>query len=94
MGIEKDFSITFSDCEKYRIYARYLSFIICAFLVMFITVEHDQDNQESTFIVYGYLINLFIKFLCFSQLLLTLFYCYLWSKMRGKLALQAYYKEQ
>jgi hypothetical protein len=35
--------------------------------------------------------ELIVRTLCIIQLLLTLLYCYLWGKMRAKLALEKYH---
>ena len=50
--------------------------------------------MESQFIVYGSIANFIIKALCLLQLGATLWYCYLWGKLRGTLALEAYRQEE
>lgn len=94
LGKEIEFPITSEYSESVRIVARNLSFLICALLMVFITVDHDQENMESKFIVYGFVTNMIIKVLCLLQLGTTLWYCYLWAKMRAKLALESYHKEE
>lgn len=81
--------ITSDFCDQIRGYARNCSYMIIALLVVFIAIDHDTTNEEiSSHYMFPNLISMFIiKGLCYIQLGLTLFYVYLWSKMRARLSI-------
>lgn len=63
-------------------------------LVLFIAVDHDveDDDISSRFMFPNFLTMIVIKGLCYLQLGLTLFYCYLWGKMRAVLSIEKYHQ--
>ena len=82
--------ITSNLCEGIRDIARKLSYLICILLALLIFVDHDTREKSSIFAFRTFTQELLIRSLCFIQLFFTLLYCYLWGKMRYKLALTKY----
>ena len=87
---EINFPITSNQCEWVRDVARKLSYLICILMGIFIFVEHDTKEQSSIFSFRSEFHELGIRLLCMTQLLVTLLFCYLWGRMRYRMALAKY----
>ena len=74
--------------------ARYTSLIIMLLTAWLVFVDHDVANQFSEFTYYDDSSKYIVKFFCFVQLLITLFYFILWLKLKLPLALQKYKNAQ
>lgn len=86
--------ITSTFAEDIKGKARQCSYLIIFLLLFFAAIDHDTsgDEKSSHFLFVNSLSMILIKGLCFIQLSLTLFYCYLWGKMRATLSLEKYYQ--
>ena len=67
--------------------------LICALMLVLVYVDYDTDQMVSQFAYGNFVSKIVLKSLCGIQLILTVFYCYLWGKMKAGLALEKYHQK-
>lgn len=87
-------SITSEFIDEIRKVARYISYLICALMLMFIIVEHDTTEQASYFNFFHYREKMVMRVLRIIQLLLTVLFFSLWIKMRYNLCMSKWNSEE
>ena len=63
-------------------------------MVFFILVDHDTEEQTSTFTYSNMVTEGIIQIFCKIQLFLTLTFVYIWIQLRKPLALKKYEKDK
>lgn len=63
-------------------------------MALFILVDHDPEEQTSTFTYSNIITELFFRVICSYQLIMTIWYLYLWLKLRMPLALSKFDEEE
>ena len=92
-SVQFPLSITSGSIDQVRKTARYISYAICALMLMLILVDHDTLQQASYFTFFYSNEKLFMRVLCLIQLLLTVTFLVLWIRMRLKLCLSKLAKQ-
>lgn len=82
------FSITAEYSSHIRKTARWISWTICVLMAIFILVDHDPDEQTSTFTFNNIISEIILRVACAVQFVYTLWYVFLWLKLRKPLALR------
>lgn len=79
--------ITSEFINTIRKVARYVSYVICLLMLVFIVVDHDTIEKASYFNFFHYYEKMMMRILSTIQLLLTMTFFTLWIKMRYKLCI-------
>lgn len=90
---EYPFAITSEYSGEIRKYARYVSFLICFLMMFFIITDHDTEEMTSTFNYRNLVTELILRICCSVQLLLTVWFCYIWLRLRMPLAMTKFDNE-
>lgn len=67
--------------------------IIIVLMIFLVYVDTDTEEMTSEFGFGNIISKIIVRSLCTVQLVLTIFNCYLWTKMRSSLALEKYHQK-
>lgn len=87
------FPLTSEFASEVRNKARSISYLICALMLMLILVDHDLEEQISIFTYDSFLSEVILRIFATAQLFYTLWFTFIWLKLRLPLVLKRFYKE-